>query len=99
LFKLKKKAKNKAHIKVSINNAYIVKEISIFVSYYFEPHVRTIINRIPRHDDGGGVPFRGNLPIFSYYRRPLLKNIVLRRHMIDIKFKQVDNYMLFNHDE
>jgi hypothetical protein len=52
----------------SINKAYIVKEISIFVSYYFELHMRTIINSIPRHDDGGGVPSSGNLPIFSYYR-------------------------------
>jgi hypothetical protein len=61
--------------------------------------MRTIINSIPRHDDSGGVPSSGNLPIFSYYRWPLLKNIVLRRYMIDIEFKQTDNYMLFNYDE
>jgi hypothetical protein len=68
LFNLKKKVKNKAHVEVSICEAYIVKEISIFISYYFEPHLRTRINCAPRHDDGGGVPSSGNLPIFSYYR-------------------------------
>jgi hypothetical protein len=61
--------------------------------------MRTIINRIPRYDSGGEVPSSGNLPIFSYYRWSLLKNIILRRNLIDIEFKQTDNYMLFNYDE
>jgi hypothetical protein len=43
LFNLKKKVKNKAHVKASICEAYIVEEISIFISYYFEPHLRTRI--------------------------------------------------------
>jgi hypothetical protein len=47
LFNLKKKVKNKAHVKASICEAYIVEEISIFISYYFEPHLRTSINRVP----------------------------------------------------
>jgi hypothetical protein len=45
LFNLKKKVKNKAHVEASICEAYIVKEISKFISYYFEPHLRTRINR------------------------------------------------------
>jgi len=66
LFNLKKKVKNKEHVEASIWEAYIVEEISIFISYYFEPNLRTRINRVPRHDDGGGeVPSSGNLSIFS----------------------------------
>jgi hypothetical protein len=65
LFNLKKKVKNKAHIEASICESYIVEEISIFISYYFEPHLRTRINRVPRYDDGGEVPSSGNLSIVS----------------------------------
>jgi len=65
LFNLKKKVKNKAHVEASICEAYIVKEISTFISYYSEPHLRTIINRVPQNDDGGEVPSGGNWSIFS----------------------------------
>ena len=41
LFNIKKKVKNKAFLKASICEAYIVEEISTFISYYFEPHLRT----------------------------------------------------------
>jgi hypothetical protein len=61
----KKKVKNKAHVEASICEAYIVEEISTFILYYFEPHLRTRINRVPRHDDGAEVPSSGNLSIFS----------------------------------
>jgi len=50
---LKKKFKNKVHINVLICNTYIIEEISIFISYYFEPHLKTRIICIPKHDDGG----------------------------------------------
>ena len=56
--------KNKAHVEASIYEAYIVEEISTFISYYFEPHLRTRINRVPRNDDSGEVPSSGNLSIF-----------------------------------
>jgi hypothetical protein len=49
-----------------IYEAYIVEEISTFISYYFEPHLRTRINHVPQHDDGGKVPSSGKLSIFSY---------------------------------
>jgi len=65
LFNLKKKVKNKAHVEASIYEAYIAEEISTFISYYFKPYLRTRINHIPRHDDGGEVPSSGNLSIFS----------------------------------
>jgi hypothetical protein len=93
LFNLKKKVKNKAHVEALICEAliceaYIVEEISTFISYYFEPHLRTRINRVPRHDDGGEVPSSGNLSIFSNTRRPTPKNAVRGRYLSEIEFKQ-----------
>jgi hypothetical protein len=66
LFKLKRKVKNKMHVEALICEAYIVKEISIFISYYFEPYLKTRINCVPRHDDGGEVPLIRNLSLFSH---------------------------------
>ncbi|XP_052303645.1 uncharacterized protein LOC127904392 [Populus trichocarpa] len=99
LFNLKKKVKNKAHVEASICEAYIVEEISTFISYYFEPHLRTRINHVPRHDDGGEVPSSGNLSIFSNTGRPTPKNAVRGRYLSEIEFKQAHNYYLFNCDE
>jgi len=65
LFNLKRKVKTKAHVEALICEAYIVEEISIFISYYFKPQMRTRINHIPMHDDGGEVPSSENLSIFS----------------------------------
>jgi hypothetical protein len=65
LFNLKKKVKNKAHVEASIGEAYIIEKISTFISYYFKPYLRTRINHVPWHDDGGEMPFSGNLSIFS----------------------------------
>ena len=99
MFNIKKKVKNKTHVEASICKAYIVEEISTFISYYFEPHLRTRINRVPRHDDGGEVSSSGNLSIFSNTGRPTAKNVVRGRYLSKIKFKQAHNYPLFNCDE
>jgi len=99
LFNLKKKFKNKARVEASICEAYIVEEISIFISYYFEPHLRMRINRVPRHDDGGEVPSSGNLSIFSNIGRPIPKNAVRGRYLSELEFKQAHNYVLFNYDK
>ena len=65
MFNLKKKVKNKAHVEASKCEAYIVKEILIFISDYFKPHLRMRINRVSRHDGGTGeMPSSGNLSIF-----------------------------------
>jgi len=93
LFNLKKKVKNKAHVKASICEAYIVEEISTFISYYFEPQLRTRINRVPRHDDGGEVSSSGNLSIFSNQGRPTPKNTMRGRYLSEIKFRQAHNYV------
>jgi len=99
LFNLKKKVKNKEHVEASTCKAYIVEEISIFISYYFEPHLRTRINRVPRHDDGGEVPSSGNLSIFSNPRWPTPQNAIRERYLSEIKFRQAHNYILLNYDK
>jgi hypothetical protein len=99
LFNLKKKVKNKAHVEASICDAYIVEEISTFISYYFEPHLRTRINHVSRHDNGGEVSSSGNLSKFSNPRRPTPKNVVRGRYLSEIEFRQAHNYVLFNCDE
>jgi hypothetical protein len=99
LFNLKKKVKNKAHVEASICEVYIVEEISTFISYYFEPHLRTRINRVPRHDDGGEVPSSENLSIFSNPERPTPKNAMRGRYLSEIEFRQALNYVIFNCDE
>jgi hypothetical protein len=55
-----------AHIKTLICEAYIVEEISTFISYYFEPQLRTRINHVLKHGDGGEMLLNENLSIFSY---------------------------------
>jgi len=99
LFNFLKKVKNKAHVEASICEAYIVEEISTFISYYFEPHLRMRINRVPWHDDGGEVPSSGNLSIFSNPGRPTPKNVMRGRYLSEIEFRQAHNYVLFNCDE
>ena len=79
MFNLKKKVENKAHVEASIREVYIVEEISTFISYYFEPHLRTRINRVPQHDDGGEMPSSGNFSIFSNTGQPTPKNAELSR--------------------
>jgi hypothetical protein len=99
LFNLKEKVKKKVHVEASILEAYIIEEISTFISYYFEPHMRTRINRVPRHDDGDEVILSGNLSVFSNPGRPISKNIIRGRYLSEIEFKQTHNYVLFNCNE
>jgi len=93
LFNLKKKIKkkNKAHVEASIYKAYIVEEISTFISYYFKPHLRIRINSVPRHDDGGEVPSSGNLSVFSYPGPPVPKNAIRGRYLLEREFRQTLN--------
>jgi hypothetical protein len=64
------------HVETSIYEAYIIEEISKFISYYFESHLRTRINRVSKHNDGRELSSSGNLTIFSHYRRLLSKKTV-----------------------
>ena len=61
--------------------------------------MRKIINRVPRHGDGGEVPSSENLLIFSNPGQSVPKHIVTRRYLSETKFMQTHNYMLFNCDE
>jgi len=96
LVQSKKKVKNKARVEASICEAYIVEEILTFISYYFEHYLRTRINHVPRHDDGGEVPSSGNLSIFFDPGRLTPKNAVRGRYLSEIEFRQAHNYVLFN---
>nr|GMD12815.1 uncharacterized protein LOC109168299 [Ipomoea batatas] len=51
LRKLKNNVKNKAKVKGSISNAYLVEEASSFCLYYFEDHVSTKHRNVPRNAD------------------------------------------------
>ena len=62
----------------------------------FEPNLRTRINCVPKHEDGGEVPSNKNLEIFSNPKRPVPKNDVRERYLFEIEFRQTYNYVLFN---
>jgi hypothetical protein len=47
--------------------AYTIKEISKFISYYSEPCMRKKINCVPIQDDGGELLSNENLSIFSHF--------------------------------
>jgi hypothetical protein len=61
--------------------------------------MRIIINRVPRHNDGGEFYSSDNFSIFFDPDRPLSKNVVSIRYLKNIEFRQTNNYMLFNYDE
>jgi hypothetical protein len=50
-------------------------------------------------NNGGEGPSRENLSIFSNPGRPTPKNVVRGRYLLEIKFRQAYNYVLFNCDE
>ena len=79
--------------------AYIVEEMTIFILFYLEPKLTTRINCVPRHDDGREVPLSANLSLFSHIGQLIPKNIAGRSCLSETKFRQVYNYMFFNHDE
>ena len=95
----KKKVKNKVHDEASICEAYIVKEISIFISYFFKPHMRTRINYVPIQEDGGELSSSGNLSIFFPYWLIIIEECNFKKYLIDIEIKQAYNYVLFNCDD
>jgi len=84
------------YVEASLCEAYIVEEISTFISYHFKSLLRRRINRILRHDDGGEMSSSENLSIFSHLGQPVSKNIVRGRYLPEIEFRQANNYVLFN---
>ncbi|WRX28001.1 protein of unknown function DUF4216 - like 7 [Theobroma cacao] len=95
---LKKKVKNRASVEGSICEAYIIEEISSFCSWYFEPAMRTRLNRMLRNDDGGDVDSQGRLSIFIHFGRafgPLDKS----RFLDEDEFYAAELYVLMNSEE
>ena len=62
--------KNKAHVKGSICNAYLVEEASLFCSYYFEEHVHTRHRRVMRNNDVCGENWEENEEALSIFKYP-----------------------------
>jgi len=87
------------HVKASIYEVYIVEEISTFISFYFESHLRTRIYYVPRHDDSGKVLSSGNFSIFFHAEWLVPKKPVSGRYLTEIKLRYVHNYVLFNCNE
>ena len=93
LHRLKNNMKNKAHVEVSICNAYLVEEISLFCADYFESHIHTRHRKVARNDVGINFDmqeYRGMLSIFKSSGRHLGpektrclddKNIMLLGHI------------------
>jgi len=73
LFNLKKKSKKKTHVEALICEIYIIEDILIFILYYFKPHLKIKINRVPKHDDSGEVHLSENLSIFFHHEKLVQK--------------------------
>ncbi|XP_047326651.1 uncharacterized protein LOC124930343 [Impatiens glandulifera] len=66
---IKRKVKNKARVEASICNAYILQEISMFASYYFESNVQCK-RRIPQRNTEGSLNNKEPpISIFNYLGR------------------------------
>ena len=98
LHHLKKKANNKARVKGSVCEAYLVEEISTFCSFYFESHIQTKQNRVDRNDDGDEVDApNGCLSIFTHPGCAIGKE--KKCYLIDEELKAATIYVLLNCDE
>ena len=94
---LKKKVKNKARVKGSIVEAYIIEEILNFSHHYFNPNVHTKLTQIGHNDDGGGGGSEPTVSIFAYPARELGH----KRHLTltDAEFHQAHSYIILNCSE
>lgn len=88
---------NRNYVEGSICEAYLIEEISTFCSHYFEDHVQTRLNRVPRNDDGGDVNANNRLSIFTHPGRPLGQGI--RRYLSDDEYNAAEVYVLMNCEE
>jgi hypothetical protein len=94
---LKRRVHNKARVEGSICEAYIVHEISNFVSLYFEPCLKTRRTQLPRNDDGGSLLNDDRLSVFHHPCRP-----IGRCHNINLTDRDLhilETYVLVNSPE
>lgn len=95
LMELKKSVRNKAHVEGSICEAYIIREVSTFCSFYFEPSVETKLSRVPRNDDGGVMDLNGCLSIFRHPGRSFGPDLP-KMQPTDGEMKIAHTYVLLN---
>ncbi|XP_072087304.1 uncharacterized protein [Arachis hypogaea] len=79
----KRTVKNRARVEGSICEAFLAKETSSFVSFYFEPHILSRRTRVGRNDDGGDT-IKASLSIFN---RPGRKVGKAKDHWLDERDK------------
>ena len=94
LYHLKKKVKNKARVEASICNAYIVEEVTIFASCYFEPHVLCKRRRAGRNDEGSIDHNCKAFSIFNYLDRS--SGACQFRYLTGKEFHATHIYILLN---
>lgn len=92
--------KNKALVKGSIVNAYLLRKASIFFSHYFESGVSTRNRKVPQNDDGGDKQSDDDdnetLDIFSYPGRHYGKLKI--KMFSNEEFIVAHSYILLNED-
>jgi len=91
---LKRKARNKARVEGSICEAYILEEISNYVSKYIDPKLQTRRTKVPRNDDGGHGMVDECLSIFKYPYRPIGKG--RNRFLTNEELQIAETYVLVN---
>ncbi|XP_025661613.1 uncharacterized protein [Arachis hypogaea] len=79
----KRTVKNRARVEGSICEAFLAKETSSFVSFYFEPHILSRRTRVGRNDNGGDT-IKASLSIFN---RPGRKVGKAKDHWLDERDK------------
>ncbi|KAK4394091.1 hypothetical protein Sango_1879900 [Sesamum angolense] len=94
LHELKKKVKNKAHIEASIVEAYIVKEIGMFTSQYFEPDVQSKRSMPRRNDECTSSNDGFQVAIFNYPSRA--SGATKKRWLRGPKWHIIETYILTN---
>ena len=94
---LKRKARNKARVEGSICEAYILEEISNYVSKYIDPKLQTRRTKVPRNDDGGHGMVDECLSIFKYPCRPIGKG--QNRFLTNVELQIAETYVLVNSKE
>ena len=92
--------KNKACVKGSICNAYLVEEASLFCSYYFEEHVHTRHRRVLRNNDVCGENWEENKETLSIFKYPgrAFGHATSRQLSLE-KFHATHAYILLNCSE
>ncbi|KAL0430581.1 UNVERIFIED_CONTAM: hypothetical protein Sradi_0684100, partial [Sesamum radiatum] len=91
---LKKKVKNKSAVEASIFEAYIVEEISIFTTYYFEPNVICKKRRPGRNDDGLNNENIEHMSIFNHPGHP--HSASKMKYLIGEERHVADTYIVAN---